>query len=200
MNIVCFGDSITHAYSFAECDKWPVILQNKLNEWKRGKYKVINRGIGGNTTANGYERFESEILPLMPGVVLIEFGFNDSSVWEWATVPRVGLDEYRKNLLAFHRAIKAKKGRTIFIVNHPTTRSYAIQGNGKSYKTNFKPYNPAVREVAKKTKSPMIDLPAMIRRRKVDLKTFLADDGLHLSVRGNHLYAGMVFDALREIL
>ena len=54
--------------------------------------------------------------------------------------------------------------------------------------------------MAKKTKCPAIDLPAIMKKRKVDLKTFLAEDGLHLSDEGNHVYADMVFEALKEIL
>ena len=110
MNIVCLGDSITHAYSHAECDKWTVILQNKLAEWKPGKYKVYDRGMGGDTTVNGYQRFENEVLPLLPAVVLIEFGFNDSSVWGWSGISRVGLDEYKAKLTDFYKSIKRRRG------------------------------------------------------------------------------------------
>ena len=200
MNIVCFGDSITHAAGFAEGDRWPTILQYKLNEWKSGKFKVYNRGKGGDTTVQGLDRFDTDVLPLLPSVVLIQFGFNDSNVRDWATFPRVSLDEYSRNLIEFHRMIIAKKGRPVFIVNHRIARVAFVQGNRKSYNTNFKPYNPALKEVAKKMKALIIDLPAIMTKRKIDLKKFVIEDGLHLSEKGNHIYADMVFEALKKIL
>ncbi len=200
MNIVCFGDSITDAGGFAEGDRWPTILQYKLNEWKPEKFKVYNRGAGGQSTVQGLDRFDTDVLPLLPAVVLIQFGFNDSNVRDWARFPRVGLDEYKRNLMEFHRMIKANKGKAVFIVNHTIARGDWVQGNGKSYDTNFKPYNPAVKQVVRESKSEVIDLPAMMKKRKVDLKRFLTDDCLHLTAEGNHIYAEMVFESLKKIL
>jgi lysophospholipase L1-like esterase len=39
-----------------------------------------------------------------------------------------------------------------------------------------------------------------MKKRKVDLKKFLKEDELHLSVKGNHIYADMIFEALKNIL
>lgn len=203
MNIVCFGDSITHAEGFAEGDRWPTILQRKLDEWKPGAFKVYNRGIGGHTTAQGLDRFFTDVRPLLPAAVLIEFGFNDGNVADWSKKPRVGLDEFKANLREMHRAIRAHKGTPIFIVNHTIGPIPWKGGNGKSYNANFAPYNPAIKQAAAALKAPTIDLPAMMRRRKIDLDVFLSerdDDNLHLSTRGNHLYADMVFEALTPLL
>jgi lysophospholipase L1-like esterase len=203
MNIVCFGDSITHAADFAEADRWPTILQRKLDERKLGAFKVYNRGIGGHTTAQGLDRFFTDVMPLLPAVVLIEFGFNDGNVADWSKKPRVGLDEFKANLREMHRAIRSRKGTPVFIVNHTIGPSSWKGGNGKSYNANFAPYNPAIKQVAVALKAPTIDLPAMMRRRRVDLNEFLSeheDDNLHLSARGNHLYADMVFETLTLLL
>ena len=40
----------------------------------------------------------------------------------------------------------------------------------------------------------------MMKKRKIVLGRFLTDDGIHLSAEGNHLYADMVFEALKTIL
>ena len=199
MNIVCFGDSITHAFGFAECDRWTGILQNRLNQWRPGDYQVYNCGCGGETTAHALARIDSAILPLLPGTVIIEFGFNDCNVGAHTRLPRVSLDEYRRNLQELHRIIKAHQGRTIFIVNHPAEYT-GDQGHGKPYELYFKKYNTAVRQLAQKLKSPTIDLPKMIRSGKVDLKTFRAEDKLHLSPQGGHIYAQLVYERLKEIL
>ena len=57
INIVCFGDSITEGAEFNSNERWTYLLQEKLNSVKPDLFKVHNRGIGGNTTAQGFDRF-----------------------------------------------------------------------------------------------------------------------------------------------
>ena len=40
-------------------------------------YRVINRGIGGETTAQMFYRFKADVLDLHPAVVIIQAGIND---------------------------------------------------------------------------------------------------------------------------
>jgi lysophospholipase L1-like esterase len=202
MNIVCFGDSITHARAFAEGDRWPTILQFKLNAWQPGAYKVYNRGIGGNTTAQGLERVDTDVLPYLPGFLLVQFGFNDSNIRPWSQVSRVGLEDYRKNLREFHRIAAAHESVCAFIVNHLPTRDTGknIAPNGKTYSANFAPYNVAVRQVAEELGAPIIDLPHIMQEQQIDTHDLVSEDGAHLSVEGNHLYADMVFERLKQIL
>ena len=152
--------------------------------------------------AQGLDRLETEVIPLFPAILLMEFGFNDAYVCPWLKAPRVGLEEYKKNLREFGRLAKAHKSLPVFIVNHTTASSAAChpQGNRKRYETNFLPYNRAVKAVARQVGSPAIDLPAMMKKRRISLKSFLDVDGLHLTVPGNHAYADMVFCGLKSIL
>ena len=202
MNIICFGDSITHARAFAEGNRWPTILQFKLNAWQSGAYKVYNRGIGGNTTAQGLERVNDDVLPYLPGFLLVQFGFNDSNIRPWSRVSRVGLEDYRKNLCEFHRIAAAHESVCAFIVNHSPARDRDehIAPNGKTYSANFAPYNEAVRQVAEKLNAPTIDLPRIMQERQIDILSLVSEDGAHLSVEGNHLYADMVFERLKHLL
>ena len=103
MNIICFGDSITEGAEFAKPERWPSVLQSKLDSGQMGRFKVYNRGVGGDTTACGFDRLDTDVLPLLPGLLLVQFGFNDANVRDWAVVPRVGLQEFKKNLREFHR-------------------------------------------------------------------------------------------------
>lgn len=200
MNIVCFGDSITQAVNFCEGDRWPTILQRKLDEWRPGAYKVYNRGVGGETSTEGLDRFETDVLPLLPAIVLVEFGFNDSYVRPWSKRPRVGLAEFKANLREIHRVVRARKGRCVFIVNHTTGKVGTTGGNGRTHNANIARHNAAIAQVAKALNAPFIDLPALMKRRKVAVERFVCEDNLHLSVEGNHIYADLVFESLTPLL
>lgn len=200
MNIICFGDSITQAADRSEGDRWPTVLQIALDDWRVGTYRVFNRGLGGNTTANGLARFADDVLPLLPGVLVVEFGINDCNHPTWRRVPAVGVEEYKKNLREFHRICRANKGVCVFVVNHPLSRAKLPQGNGRTLHANLQPYNEAVRLLAAELKAPVIDLPMMMSEWAVKLADFVQEDGIHLTADGNHMYAAMVFDRLQEIL
>ena len=200
MNIVCFGDSITDAGGYAEGDRWPTILHAKLNEWKPGAFGVHNRGIGGNTTAQGLDRFADDVLPLLPAVVLLEFGFNDGNVFDWSKKSRVGLEEFKANLRELHRAVRARKGTCVFIVNHTIGRLGGTGGNDESHNTNVARHNEGVKQVAKALKAPFVDLPGLMKQRAIAAKRVVCDDNLHLSVEGNHIYADLVFESLKPLL
>jgi lysophospholipase L1-like esterase len=199
-NIICFGDSITEAAEFPANERWPTLLQASFDTWRPGELKVHNRGIGGDTTAGAFDRIESDVLPLLPGVLLVQFGFNDANVRDWSVVPRIGLDEFKKNLKEFHRVAHTHSGCCVFIVNHTVAAVAGEQGNGVRYSDNMEPYDRAIREVAQTCHAAAIDLPALMAERQVPLDLFVVDDGLHLSALGNRLYAEMVLGALKEIL
>ena len=195
IRIICFGDSITAGSS--ESERWTTLLQGRLDSTKPGCCQVVNRGIGGHTSAQGLDRIEQDVLALLPAVVLIEFGFNDCNTRPPFIVPRVGVEEYKKNLSELHRLV-AKNGTPVFIINHPATRE-EMQGNGKTYRENTIPYDRALRSVAAELNAPAIDLPAMIESRKISLPEFLVPDGVHLSTAGNKAYAEMVLDGLMKL-
>lgn len=200
INIICFGDSITEAAEFAPDERWPALLQAKFDAWIRGRFSLHNRGVGGDTTARAFDRLESDVLPLLPGVLVVQFGFNDANVRDWAAVPRVGLEEFRKNLREFYRIAAAGGGQCAFTVNHTIAVVAGSQGNSRSYRDNLEPYNAAIREVARACSAPMIDLPAMLAQQQFGLDRLVSEDGMHLSISGNRIYADLVFAALRQML
>ncbi|MBE2205646.1 MAG: hypothetical protein IAE94_15035 [Chthoniobacterales bacterium] len=198
--IVCFGDSITAASGAHEGGRWTGRLQRQLDDRMGDGWQVYNRGIGGNTTWQALDRFDTDVKPLLPAYVLIEYGFNDGSVPEGRRIPRCGLPAFRENLAEIVRMVRAGKGRPILVVNHPITDTKTGQGNGRTYLRNFSPYQPAIRDVAKTTKTPAIDLERDMTKAKVNLKYLLAEDGLHLSPLGQGIYADFIFSGLCRII
>lgn len=198
-NIICFGDSITHAYHFPEKERWPTILQELCDRARPDSVRVFNRGMGRQTSAIGLAGIYEQVVPLLPGIVLIEFGINDVHIKPGYQIPTVGPEEFRINMLEIHRIVSANGGEAIFIINH-TLGDKLIQDESQDYTLNCKQYNAAIREIAATAKGATIDLPAMMAQREIDVSEFVGNDGLHLSTVGNRQYAEMVFAAIQARL
>lgn len=63
----------------------PAFLQSKIN------IPIINAGVSGNTTAQGFARVSTDVLPHNPRIVIIELGAND-------LLQNVPLPEIHENL------------------------------------------------------------------------------------------------------
>lgn len=198
-NLVCFGDSITHGAALKKRERWTSCLQKMLDSRCPKGVTVYNAGVGGNTTAMGIDRISRDVVPLLPGLVLIEFGFNDGYVLPWSQLPRLSLSEYRRNLVEIIRIIRQHKGQVIVIRNHTQVCNHP-QGNGRSFAKNFAPFDRALRDLCQKDRLPMIDLPRFMKSRGLTPADLVTEDGLHLSVQGNQHYAAMVCAGLEELV
>ncbi len=69
--IICFGDSITLGYGVERGEDYPSLLAKKV------AFPVINSGVDGDSTVEGMQRIQTEVLDRNPMLVLIEFGGND---------------------------------------------------------------------------------------------------------------------------
>lgn len=82
INIVAFGDSVTHgALNIGEMD-FESVYHNRLKKKIEalGSYypvNVINAGIGGITAAKSLGRMDSQVLRYDPDLVIVCFGLND---------------------------------------------------------------------------------------------------------------------------
>ncbi len=199
-NIICFGDSITHGEEFTAEQRWISLLQNELDALSAATYKVYNRGIGGNTSAQGMDRFASDVLPLLPGVLLIQFGFNDANVKDWSSIPRVSINEFARNLREFYAIARRHQSQAVFVVNHLIAEVDGNQGNGMSYGQNFAAYNACIKSIANELHAPLIDLPEQMKLRQLKISEFVSADGIHLSVAANKHYAEMIYAGLLPVL
>ena len=191
MRIVCFGDSITQGHDLGDDRRWTGLLAAALPG-----HEIVNRGVGGNTTAMGLDRIVGEVLPLLPGIVVVEFGFNDASIYLGRRNPRASLEEFRRNYLEILDLCAAAGGRCLLIANHRASQPGERQGNGRTRQENVEPYNQIVRDLARERGLPLLDIAA----RTVDHRTLLHEDGVHLNEHGNRVYAGLVHTALVPLL
>jgi lysophospholipase L1-like esterase len=69
--IVCHGDSLTEGADLNPNYTWPKLVENQV------KVKIINSGIGGDTSAGMLSRFYPDVIRHEPEMVLIVGGTND---------------------------------------------------------------------------------------------------------------------------
>ncbi|MFA5287383.1 MAG: GDSL-type esterase/lipase family protein [Candidatus Omnitrophota bacterium] len=70
-NIICYGDSITFGYGVNPGEDYPTALAKMINR------PVINAGVDGDTSTEGWQRIKQDVLEKEPYIVLIEFTGND---------------------------------------------------------------------------------------------------------------------------
>jgi acyl-CoA thioesterase-1 len=73
--IVALGDSLTAGHGVDENQNYPSKLQRRIDS-AGYKYRVINAGISGDTSAQGLDRIEP-VIALHPAIVIVELGAND---------------------------------------------------------------------------------------------------------------------------
>ena len=69
--IVCHGDSLTEGADLSSNSTWPLLVENQV------KVRIINSGIGGDTSGGLLGRFYHDVVRHKPEMVLIMGGTND---------------------------------------------------------------------------------------------------------------------------
>ena len=60
--LVAYGDSITQGHKLDERLRWTTMLQQRLDDQQPGRApRVINAGVGGNTSAEGLARIDRDV-------------------------------------------------------------------------------------------------------------------------------------------
>jgi len=69
--VVALGDSLTSGYQMAAGESYPEQLSLRLGR------PVLNRGVSGDSTAEGLARLERDVLAENPRIVIVGLGAND---------------------------------------------------------------------------------------------------------------------------
>ena len=175
--IVCLGDSITHAGYPAELEK---ILH----------VRVINAGIGGNTSRQGLARLQKDVLAHQPDLVVVFFGANDSR----QDAPRihVPLPEFEENLSQIIDRSRATGAAVLlgtlppidpepYYQRHPKTNYLAVGG----LESWLAKYREAALRVGKLKGVPVVDLNQLLAKDT----TWRKSDGVHPTEEGNRIIA-----------
>jgi len=177
--IVCFGDSLTAGHGVVAGQTYPDYLQRDLDQ--RGyAYRVVNKGIDGNTTKDGVDRLK-DVLALHPQIVVVEFGGNDGLRGLPISVTRQNLDQIVSMLV--------KAGIKVVLAGITLPPNY-----GADY---IRQFNETYSMLAHKYKVPLIPF---LFKDVYGVPGSMQEDGIHATEKGNQQVALNVLQALTPLL
>jgi lysophospholipase L1-like esterase len=202
---VYMGDSITEGQYVHHSLRWTEIVSRKLRasvaiNIDADTLHFFNRGISGETTRQGLERFPRDVQVLEPLVMTLQFGLNDCNCWESdGGLPRVSEAAYHANLVEMiARARVFGTTHIILSTNHPTLRHQPLP-SGQSLEARRKIYNDIVRDVAAKCQVVLCDIDAAfsdLGSSELSGMLLAEPDLLHLSPKGHEKYAEFIYPQL----
>jgi lysophospholipase L1-like esterase len=197
--IVFMGDSITAGQYVDPSLRWTSLVGDTIVRKYLPtpvNFHMLNRGVSGETTRQGLERFPKDLQQYRPDIVTLQFGLNDCNCWvSDGGLPRVSEASYRANLTEMiERARRFGTRRIIMSTNHPTLR-HKVLLSGESLEDRRRRYNGIVREVAAPSGAELCDIEeafATFNDRELSEMLLPYPDHLHLSLTGHQHYANYI--------
>jgi acyl-CoA thioesterase-1 len=179
--ILCFGDSLTAGYGLDASQAYPALLQKRIDAlgWK---FKVVNAGLSGETTAGGLRRLDW-VLKQRVDVLILALGGNDA-------LRGVPVDHTEKNLDAILARTKSRYPDARLVV-----AGMLIPPNwGREYFTQFQALFP---KLAKRYRAQLIPflLEGVGGRPELNFP-----DGIHPTAAGHQVLADNVWKILKPVL
>lgn len=174
--IVCLGDSVTGVYYHTGGRRaYPEMLELAIKHVSpTSQVIVINAGISGNTTQNGLERLDKDVLAHHPDLVTISFGLNDMS--------RLPENEFRENLRTLVTRCRDAKSQVVLC-----TPNSVINTTSRPI-TKLTVYCDIIREVGAELAVPVCDqykTGAQLHARAPRTWRLLFSDEIHPNMDGH---------------
>ena len=162
--VLLFGDSLMSGYGLPEEDHLSVILEKSLKS-EGYETQVFNGSVSGNTSLDGLNRIEDELLDESYDLIIIGLGANDM-------LRRINPNQTKQNLNEIINIILDNNIQVILagMVASPT--------NGLNYKKKFDKIYP---DLSKKFELELI--PFLLNGVALN-PNFNQDDGLHPNEKG----------------
>jgi len=196
--VVAFGDSVTKGVRRGV--KPEETFEARLEALLRPSFpkaRVLNAGIGGNTTRHAWARIFSDVVEKRPGFCTLMFGINDSYFDKGRTRPRIAIEEYDRLLRGFVRLLRYHAIEPVLLTPNPMTSTVKASkrepfaGQPKGMNFMLETYCDRIRKVAGEEKAPLIDLYKMFWETGGDERGVdkLLVDGMHPNPAGHALIA-----------
>jgi acyl-CoA thioesterase-1 len=177
--LLCFGDSLTAGLGVAPAEAYPARLGARL-EAEGYRYRVVNAGVSGDTTAGGLRRVEWA-LRLAPEVVILALGANDGLRGQDLGAVRANLDEL---VTRFQRG-----GARVLLAGMRLPPNY-----GRPYATEFRRIYETVARLRRVAFMPFL-LDGVGGDPRLN-----QPDGIHPNAEGHRVIAERLWPHLRPLL
>ena len=201
VKVVFFGDSITDSgRNKLDPDDLGVgyvkIAAGKLRLlYPDTEFRFLNRGVGGDRTAELLERVQRDVVDGKPDYVVLEVGIND--VWcRFSRGEEVTPEAFRSNYLSLVETILAT-GAKLFLI-----QPYVLK---MADKQRFRPYlerfNEIIYEIAREKDVVLVPVDEIFMgvTQDIDPAQFSAD-GVHPTHRGCRYIADLLIKELKKCL
>ncbi len=177
--IVAFGDSLTAGFGLPEAQAYTTLLQHKLDEGGY-RYRVINAGVSGDTSAGGLRRIDWALQGNVKFMIL-ELGGNDALRGQPVSV-------LKKNLAQIIEQAQARGVKVIL------AGMEAPPNMGAEYTRDFRQ---VYRDLAKQYRTPFIPfvLDGVGGRPEYNQA-----DGIHPNAEGEKILTENIWRALEPLL
>ena len=190
--IVLFGSSNTAAnYGSRGSHNWGEWLHRVLRVNAGMNFKVINSGIGGDTTEKLLARIKRDVLYYRPKAVILTVGGNDCCI-------DLGMDVFERNLNRivdiFNQNSIIPILQTYYVLDYSAFNS-SVPGKDERIKREFPLYMDIVRKISKERNIMMIDQYKYFEplyRQNLGLYKRLMIDDMHVSYIGNFIIANNI--------
>jgi acyl-CoA thioesterase-1 len=177
--IVAFGDSLSAGYGLSEEQSYTTLLQRKLDE-KGYRYRVINAGVSGDTSAGGVRRIDWSLEGNVK-ILILELGGNDG-------LRGLPVTEMKKNLAAMIERAQSH-GVTVVLAGMEAPPNLGVE-----YTRDFRQ---AYRDLAKEYKVPLIPF---VLEGVGGLAEMNQPDGIHPNAKGEKVMTENVWRVLEPLL
>jgi acyl-CoA thioesterase-1 len=177
--IVAFGDSLTAGLGVAADETYPAELQRRLDALGF-RYRVINAGVSGETTAGGLRRVPW-VLRSNPEIVILELGANDG-------LRGLRVNETQANLEQIIQQLQ-QSGVQVILAGMKLPPNY-----GKDYLSGFERIYP---ELAARYRLPLI--PFFLEGVAAS-DSFNQADGIHPTARGYRMIVETMLRTIQPVL
>lgn len=177
--VVAFGDSLTAGLGVSADESYPAQLQRRLDTLNY-RYRVINAGVSGDTTAGGLRRVPW-VLNSKPVLVILELGGNDG-------LRGLSLDQTKSNLRQIIQRLQ-QAGVTVILAGMKLPPNY-----GQEYTMGFEAIYPTL---AKQYQLPLI--PFFLEGVAASA-TLNQADGIHPTKEGYRMIVEQILKILSPLL
>ncbi len=205
VTIVNMGDSITFGQYVDPNLRWTSLLQRHFDHRFAGAkigVHCLNKGISGETTRMGLERFPADVQNHQPDIMTLQFGMNDCNCWVTDKgAPRVSEAAYEANLIEMiERVRRFGCNHIVLSTNHPSLRRQPMI-SGEPYDDANARYSAIIRSVASTTGVTLCDIRKVFEPfadPQLDEMLLPPPDHLHLSIQGNKVYAAAILPFVED--